>query len=84
MTKDQKSAINILYESADFHYNILWEFCEHNEINIKDALFYIAETFAPAACKGCKYVGPYLGNWRCRECSRNFTDHFVAPDTPEV
>ena len=84
MTKDQKSAINILYERDDFRYNILWEFCERNGISVKDAILYIAETFAPSSCSGCKYVGPYMGNWRCHECSRNFIDHFVASDTSEV
>ena len=80
MTKDQKSAINVLYAREDFHYNLLWEFCEHNGVNLKDAIHYIAEISAPPGCSGCKYVGPYLGNWRCRDCSRNSTDHYTPVD----
>lgn len=78
MTKDQKSAINILYEREDFHYNLLWEFCEHNEIDLKEAINYIARTFRPEGCIGCHRVGPYLGNPDCGKCSRNFKDYYKS------
>ncbi len=77
MTKDQKSAINILYAREDFHYNLLWEFCEHNGVDLKEAIRYLAEFTAPEACKGCKQIGPYLDNRLCRVCSRNYTDQFT-------
>ena len=78
MTKDQKSAINILYERDDFNYNKLWEFCEHNGIPVKDAIHYIAETFRPEGCIGCRRIGPYLGNHDCGKCSRNYKDYYQS------
>lgn len=78
MTKDQESAINILITRDDFGYNRLWEFCEYNEVPLKEAIRYVAEITAHKGCKGCRRVGPYMGNSDCLKCSRHYKDYYVS------
>lgn len=76
MTEEQKKMVADLYQSDRFTYNTLWELCEFNGIPLKEAIHYIAETFRPEGCVGCKRVGPYLENAVCRRCSRNYEDMY--------
>lgn len=79
MTAEQQVKVEQFYaEHKEIHYNVLWEFCEKEQINLKEALHHIAIVSAPAGCKGCKRVGPFLQNHLCGQCSRNFKDYYEA------
>lgn len=76
----QRTEINtiqhFLSENPEFTYNQLWELCDKNEINLKEAIKMIAYIKAPEGCKGCKHIGPYLENHLCLSCARNHEDHY--------
>jgi hypothetical protein len=76
MTDGQKKMVADLYQSNNFRYNTLWELCEFNGISLKEAIHYIAETFRPDGCDGCRRVGPYMGNSDCLKCSRTYKDMY--------
>lgn len=76
LTTEQKQMVSDLYQSDNFRYNTLWELCEFNNIPLKEAIHFIAETFRPEGCAGCKRVGPFLENADCRKCSRNYEDMY--------
>lgn len=67
---------HFLSYNPEFTYNQLWELCDKNGINLKEAIRLIAYIKAPKGCEGCKYMGPYLENHLCLSCARNYEDHY--------
>lgn len=60
-----------LLENPEFTCNQLWELCDKHGIS-----WLIAYIKAPAGCKGCKHIDPYLENPLCLSCARNHEDHY--------
>ena len=66
------------YTDSDFY-----DFCENEQIPLKEASAYIAELNAPSQCHGCKHVesyGIYGGMYPCSVCSRVCKDMYEEAD----
>lgn len=78
MTKEQKDKVHEFYElNKDcMSDDDVVDFCDDNDLPVRETFHLIAEWTVPDCCKGCKYVTYFKSMYPCNMCCRAKKDFY--------
>ena len=79
INKDQITKLKLLCEKGCTE-GTLEDFCETNDINLKEATHLIHSWLIPDCCKDCRHADNYPNIHPCPSCSRDKTDMYKRSD----
>ena len=75
MNPNQLEELKILFERGCTDSDLI-EFCEDNNLSVREVYHTVASWIVPECCNGCKYIEFYSGMYPCNNCSRPKKDMY--------